>query len=96
MFSDIQFPRACTPLTEATRDEPMPLKFNIVTGAIATGLARCRAMLASGIRARIQARRRRVEQEKEFYQKLAAYCRSNNLPVVCGEDWKSAAYSKDR
>lgn len=74
----------------------MPLKLNIVAAAIATGLARCGAMVASRIRARIQARRRRIEQEKEFYLKLAAYCRSNNLPAICAEDWKSAAYTKDR
>ena len=52
--------------------------------------------VAAFVAARLQARRRRIEQEKQFYLKFQAYCRTNNLPVVCSEDWKSAAYAKDR
>ena len=74
----------------------MPPKLNILTAAIATGLVRCRAAVASRVRALVEARRQRIECEKEFYRKLAAYCRANNLPMVCGEDWKPAAYSNDR
>jgi hypothetical protein len=59
-------------------------------------LKSCRTALASFIRKHCEARTRRIEQEKEFYRKFAAYCRSNNLPAVCAEDWKTAAYSKDR
>jgi hypothetical protein len=62
----------------------------------AAALKSCCIALASFIRKHREARTRRIEQEKEFYRKLAAYCRSNNLPAVCGEDWKTAAYSKDR
>jgi hypothetical protein len=56
----------------------------------------CHAAAAAFIRARLQARRRRIEQEKQFYLRFQAYCRANNLPVVCSEDWKTAAYAKDR
>jgi hypothetical protein len=63
---------------------------------LAATLRSYRIALATLIHARLQARRRRIEQEKEFYRRLQAYCRANNLPAVCGEDWKSAAYSQDR
>jgi hypothetical protein len=63
---------------------------------IAQGLRSGRTAFASFVRQRLEARKRRIERDKEFYVKLAAYCRSNNLPAVCGEDWKTAAYSKDR
>jgi hypothetical protein len=63
---------------------------------VATMARTWRTALATFIGARLQARRRRIEQEKEFYRRLQAHCRANNLPAVCGEDWKTAAYSKDR
>jgi hypothetical protein len=40
----------------------------------------------------LQARKRRIEQEREFYRSLGAYCRAKNLSPVCEDDWKSAAY----
>jgi hypothetical protein len=55
-----------------------------------------RAALTTFISVRLQARRRGIEQEKEFYRRLGAYCRTNNLPAVCGDDWKTAAYSDER
>lgn len=59
-------------------------------------LRSCCTALTSFIRKRLKARRRRIERDKEFYRKLNAYCRANNVPAVCSEDWKTAAYSKDR
>ena len=38
-------------------------------------------------------RRRRIDDEREFYANLQAYCRANNLSSVCEDDWKSAAYA---
>jgi hypothetical protein len=63
---------------------------------VATTMRSRLTALATLIRARLQARRRRIEQEKEFYRRLNTYCRAHNLPAVCAEDWKTAAYSKDR
>jgi hypothetical protein len=59
-------------------------------------LSSCRTAFTLFIRKCLAARRRRIAQDEEFYRKLNAYCRSNNVPVVCSEDWKTAAYSKDR
>jgi len=53
-------------------------------------------VFTSFIRARIWARRRRIEQEREFYRKLAAHCRANDLSPICNDDWKSACYMRDR
>jgi hypothetical protein len=55
-----------------------------------------RATLVALVHERIEARTRRIEQDKEFYRKLADYCRANNLSPICEDDWKTAAYSKDR
>ena len=52
--------------------------------------------LASFVRERIEARRRAIARDKEFYRKLNAYCRANNLSAICEDDWKTAAYSQDR
>jgi hypothetical protein len=55
-----------------------------------------RTALATFIRTRLRARRHRIEQEKEFYRRLGSHCRANNLPAVCSDDWKTAAYSDER
>jgi thiamine monophosphate synthase len=52
--------------------------------------------LASLIHQRIEARKRAIEQEREFYRKLNAYCRDNNLSAICEDDWRTAAYAQDR
>ena len=39
----------------------------------------------------MEARRRRIKQDNEFYRSLRAYCRANNLSPVCEDDWKTAA-----
>src|SRR5262249_8777088 len=50
------------------------------------------ALLACYVRGLKQTRKRRAEQEREFYRNLSAYCRANNLNPICFDDWKSAAY----
>ena len=57
-------------------------------------LAKSKALLARSVRGLIEARRRRIEHEREFYRNLKAYCRANNLSPVCEDDWKTAAYDK--
>jgi hypothetical protein len=59
-------------------------------------LSSCSTMLGSWLRAHMQARRRRIEHEKEFYRQLAVFCRANNLPSLCEDDWKSAQYARER
>jgi hypothetical protein len=63
---------------------------------VAERLKSCLNAIAFFIVRYLAARRRRIAQDEEFYRKLNAYCRSNNLPLVCSDDWKTAAYSKDR
>jgi hypothetical protein len=58
-------------------------------------LARSNTRLSHWLRRMLQARKHRVEQEREFYRKLGAYCRANNLSPICEDDWKSAAYMKN-
>jgi hypothetical protein len=52
-----------------------------------------KATFACYVRARIEARRRRIERdrelEREFYRKLEAYCVANNLSPVCEDDWRT-------
>ena len=40
----------------------------------------------------IEARRRRVTYEQEFYRAYEAYCRANNLRPVWAEDWKAGGW----
>ena len=51
--------------------------------------------LASGARDLIEARRRRIAEDKEFYRRLGAYCRANHLSPVCEDDWKTGAYTQE-
>ena len=64
----------------------------IVTG-LADMLRTSKLQLASYIHGRIDARRRRIAHERDFYRKLTACCRANNLSYVCEDDWKTAAYA---
>jgi hypothetical protein len=57
-------------------------------------LTRSRALLADWLRRLLEARKRRMEREREFYRSLNAYCRANNLSPICEDDWKVAAYDK--
>jgi hypothetical protein len=47
------------------------------------------ATIAGCIQNIIEARRRKAEQEREFYRKLKAYCHANNLSPVSADDWKT-------
>lgn len=68
---------------------PMGFKTETMAERVANSFARSKALLASYIRRLIEARRRRIEHEREFYQKFKAYCRANNLTCVCEDDWKT-------
>jgi hypothetical protein len=57
-------------------------------------LTRSRALLAAWLRRLLEARKRRMEREREFYRSLNAYCRANNLFPICEDDWKIAAHDK--
>lgn len=61
------------------------------TGGLFTGL---RAMLANYIRRRIELRRRRLEEEREFYHDLDEYRRAHNMPLVDPNDWTSWAHQR--
>jgi hypothetical protein len=54
-----------------------------------------KALLADWLRRLLAARQSRIEHEKQFYRDLRAYCRTNNLSLICEDDWKSAAYGRD-
>jgi hypothetical protein len=57
-------------------------------------LTRSKALLAGWLRRLLEARKRRIEREREFYHSLNTYCRTNNLSPICEDDWKVAAYDK--
>jgi hypothetical protein len=57
-------------------------------------LTKSKALLAGWPRRLLEARRHRIEREREFYRNLNAYCRANNLSPICEDDWKVAAYDK--
>jgi hypothetical protein len=58
-------------------------------------LTKSKALLAGWLRRLLEAREHRIEQEREFYSNLGAYCPANNLSPICEDDWKSAAYRND-
>jgi hypothetical protein len=58
-------------------------------------LARSKTLLAGWLRGLLDAHRRKVEHEKDFYRSLATYCRTNNVSPVCEDDWKTAAYIRN-
>jgi hypothetical protein len=48
--------------------------------------------LAAWLRRGIAERKRRFDQEREFYLTLNAYCREYNLCPFCEDDWKACYY----
>jgi len=42
----------------------------------------------------VEARKRRIEQDDQFYRELRAYCRANNLSPVFEDDWRTWAGDK--
>jgi hypothetical protein len=52
---------------------------------------KCKTLLASSAHGFLEARRQRLEDERQFYRNLKAYCRANNLSPICEDDWKTAA-----
>lgn len=73
----------------------MKLDVNTIA-ALAKKLTTRKLALASFVRQRIEARKRASARDKEFYRKLNAYCRANNLSPICEDDWKTSAYSQER
>ena len=68
------------------------MRFNAETtvARIVNMLANSKALLARYIRRLVEARRRRIEHEREFYRNLRSYCLANKLSPVCADDWKTA------
>jgi hypothetical protein len=58
-------------------------------------LTKSKSLLAGWLRRLLEAHRRRIKQEQDFYRNLAAYCRDNDLSPVCEDDWKTAAYIRN-
>jgi hypothetical protein len=56
-------------------------------------LTKSKALLAGWLRL-LEARKHRIEREREFYRSLNVYCRANDLSPSCEDDWKIAAYDK--
>ena len=54
------------------------------------------ARVAGYVRHLIAARKRRLEYEREFYRKLNAYCRANNVSPICEDDRKTLYYDRER
>jgi|AAFX01.1.fsa_nt_gi hypothetical protein len=72
----------------------MKVDISTAVAALVKNFTKCKLALASFVRARIEARKRSIARDKEFYRKLHAYCRANNLSAICEDDWKTAAYSQ--
>jgi hypothetical protein len=58
-------------------------------------LAKCKPLLAGWLRRLLDAHRRRIKREQDFYRNLATYCRDNGLSPICEDDWKTAAYTRN-
>src|SRR5262245_51986498 len=60
--------------------------------AVLVTLTKGKTLFSDWLARLLQGRKRKNEQEREFYRRLGAYCRANNLSPLCEDDWKSAAY----
>jgi hypothetical protein len=67
------------------------MRFGIKATAehIIRSLLNSKATIGGYIGGIIEARRRRAEQETEFYLRLRAYCHANGVSPVCADDWKT-------
>jgi hypothetical protein len=72
-----------------------PQRSKAMVATFSVALAKSKALLSDWLQRFLQARKRRTEQEREFYRDLGAYCRANNLSPICEDDWKSAAYVRN-
>jgi hypothetical protein len=70
----------------------MGLHAETMVARLANTFAKNKALLAHYIRGLVEARRQRLEHEREFYRNLKAYCRVNNLSPICEDDWRTAVY----
>jgi hypothetical protein len=64
----------------------------IIVTQIARAVRKRAALIVRHVRRLIEARRRRVTYEQEFYRAYEAYCRANNLRPVWAEDWKAGGW----
>jgi len=46
------------------------------------------AVVVSAVRRLLEARRRRIAQERKFYRDLDAYCRVHDLPPPIEDEWR--------
>jgi hypothetical protein len=67
----------------------------IMVAHIANTLAKSARRLAAHVRSLIEARKRRIEHDRQFYRDLRAYCRANNLSPICEDDWRTMARDRD-
>jgi hypothetical protein len=58
---------------------------------IANSMTTVSRKLALRIGRLVEARKRRIEQDDQFYRELRAYCRANNLSPVFEDDWRTWA-----
>jgi hypothetical protein len=72
-----------------------PQRSKAMATTVLVALTKSKALLTHWLRRFLQARKHRTQQEREFYRKLGAYCRANNLSPICEDDWKSAAYIRN-
>ena len=59
---------------------------------IIRSLSNSKAAIGGYIDGIVEARRRRAEQETEFYLRLRAHCDANGVSPVCADDWKTYSY----
>jgi hypothetical protein len=73
----------------------MRLEPRTAVAKFVTAVARSKTTLAAIVRNNIEARERRIEHDEKFYRELGAYCRANNLPPVCEDDWRLGSARQD-
>jgi len=71
---------------------PMALDAKIIVTPIAHAARKRAALIVRHVRRLIEARRRRVTCEQEFYRAYEASCRANNLRPVWAEDWRAGGW----
>jgi len=70
----------------------MALHAKIIVTQIAHAAREGAALIVRHIRRLVEARRRRVTHEQEFYRAYEAYCRANKLRPVWAEDWRAGGW----
>ncbi len=68
----------------------MSFDLKTLVARFANTFTKSKSLLARSISELIEARRRSVEHEREFYRDLNAYCRAHKMPAVCTDDWMTS------